>query len=272
MSNQAKNENKSSLRRSKSEKKKNSSSKEESADKPRRTLKLFTGKKGDSKKADIKKTARIISLLDNEENLVERDPVIELLDARSTKRVSFFLDSSQENLATSAHKRSHRDFPANKSSRFNIKNFMGRNLFGKSNLEDEMNDPDMAEANKHSSMLWKSAAEGSDFVHTSQSKGSELVAFTENPKIRAEVFKLLNKGRRAQHKYFKYEYAVKCHVKALELLNEANYPDDHPTMVKTVGSLNSAHHALSAFTNSANIVKIGIRCEDSGDLVKALKM
>lgn len=279
MPNQEKTGSKSSLRSSKSEKKKKvsfySSSKEESADKPRRiSLKFLTGKKGDSKKGDIKKNARKISLFDNEESLIERDPVIELLDARSTKRVSFILDSSQENPATTsaADKRSDRDPPTSKSSRFNVKNFMGRNLFGKSNLEEEMNDPDMAEANKHSSMLWKSAVEGSDFVHTSQSKGSELVAFTENPKVRAEVFKLLNKGRRAQHKYFKYEYAVKCHVKALELLNEANYPDDHPTMIKSVDSLNSAHHALSAFTTSANIVKIGIRCEDSGDLVRALKM
>jgi hypothetical protein len=43
-------------------------------------------------------------------------------------------------------------------------------------------------------------------------------------------------------------------------------------MVKTVDLLNNAYHALSSYTNSANIVKIGIRCEDSGDFVRALKM
>jgi tetratricopeptide (TPR) repeat protein len=284
MPTEAKSESQSSLGSSNSERKKkvsfNSiSSKEKSAAKPRRlSLKLL---RGDSKKGDSKKSAPKTSIFDekSEESLVERDPVIELLEARSTQRVRFTLDTSQENPASTptADKTCDRDTPAsNKSSRFNVKNFMGRNIFNKdkSDLSEELNDPDMAEANKHSSILWKSAVEGdnSDFVHTVQSQGSELIAFAENPKTRAEVVKLLNKGRRAQHKYYKYEYAVKCHVKALELLNIANYPDDHPTMVKTVDSLNSAHHALCSYTNSANIVKIGIRCEDSGDLVRALKM
>jgi hypothetical protein len=43
-------------------------------------------------------------------------------------------------------------------------------------------------------------------------------------------------------------------------------------MVKTVDSLNNAYHALSSYTNSANIVKIGIRCKDSGDFVRALNI
>lgn len=58
----------------------------------------------------------------------------------------------------------------------------------------------------------------------------------------------------------------------MELLNKANYPEDHPTVVKTLQSLNSAHHARSSYQNSANIVKMGIKYEDSGDLVRALKM
>ena len=250
------------------------------ADKPRgrlSSLKLLSVKLGDSKR----KIKESVLLDDKEEHFAEKDPVIELLEARSTQRVRFTLDNAEEiqadvaKIAADKQSTSEREPPtANGKS---IKNFMRRNLFNKGGktVEEELKDPELAEANKHS-MLWKSAAEEtSDFVHTSmtKSKGSEvMVSFTENPKTRAEVIKLLNKGRRAQHKYYRYEYAVKCHVKALEQLNKANYPDDHPTMIKTVESLNNAHHALSSYINSANIVKIGIRCEDSGDLVRALKM
>jgi len=63
-----------------------------------------------------------------------------------------------------------------------------------------------------------------------------------------------------------------AHFVALDLLKEAKYPDDHPTVVKTLQSLNNAHHALSSYQNSANIVKMGIKYEDAGELVRALKM
>ena len=247
------------------------------ADKPKgRLSSLLSSKKTDSKK-------NLVDVLDDaEEEVVEKDPVIELLEARTTQRVRFSFDSPEDNQKTDATKptadkqaASEREAPNGNGK--SIKNFMRRNLFhkGGKSVEEELKDPELAEAHKHS-MLWKSAAEEtSDFVHTSISttKGSEvMVSFTENPKTRSEVVKLLNKGKRAQHRYFRYDYAVKCHVKAMELLNKANYPNDHPTVVKTADALNSAHHALSSYVNSSNIVKIGIRCEDSGDLVRALKM
>jgi tetratricopeptide (TPR) repeat protein len=59
---------------------------------------------------------------------------------------------------------------------------------------------------------------------------------------------------------------------ALGLLKRANYPEDHPTVLKTIQCLNTAHHALSSLENSANIVKMGIKYEDAGDWVRALKM
>jgi hypothetical protein len=228
MPNEAKNESHSSLRSSKSGKKKKvsfnrSSSKEKTADKPRwLLLKLLRGDstKGGSKKIFDEK---------NEENLVEHNPVIKLLDARSTQRVSFMLDTLQENPAgTPIADQTHDQDTAtsnNKLSRFNVKNFMGRNLFNKdkSDILEELNNPDMQKANRHSSVLWKSAVEGdnSNFVHTLQLQGSELVAFMVNPKtLQAEVVKLLIKGRRTQHKYYQYKYSVKCHLKALELLKK----------------------------------------------------
>ena len=73
--------------------------------------------------------------------------------------------------------------------------------------------------------------------------------------------------------HFRYEYAVKCYLKALNILQkQANYPDDHPTVIKTVQLMNNAHHVLSSYNNSANIVKMGIKNEDAGELVKALKV
>jgi tetratricopeptide (TPR) repeat protein len=56
------------------------------------------------------------------------------------------------------------------------------------------------------------------------------------------------------------------------LLKRAKYPEDHPTVLKTIQYLNTAHHALSSLENSANIVKMGIKYEDAGDWVRALKM
>ena len=96
--------------------------------------------------------------------------------------------------------------------------------------------------------------------------------FPEDRETRATVIKLLNKARRAQFLHYRYPYAVKCYVRSLELLKEAQYPDDHPTVVKTIKLLQAAHFANSSFTNSANIVKLGIKYEDTGELVRALKM
>jgi tetratricopeptide (TPR) repeat protein len=45
-----------------------------------------------------------------------------------------------------------------------------------------------------------------------------------------------------------------------------------PTVLKTMKLLQSAHYANSSYNNSANIVKLGIKYEDAGELVRALKM
>jgi hypothetical protein len=148
MSNKAKNESHLSLRSSKLGKKKkvsfnNSSFKEKTADKPRQLLlKLL---RGDSTKGGSKK----IFNEKNEENLVKRDPVIKLLDARSTQRVRFMLDTLQENPSgtPTADQTYDQDTATsnNKLSHFNVKNFMGHNLFNKdkSDLLEELNNPDM---------------------------------------------------------------------------------------------------------------------------------
>lgn len=168
----------------------------------------------------------------------------------------------------------------------NIKQFMSRALFGSSknssstgskNLTEEELEREVNELGG-GSLIWESAATptGPEVIHTSTKRGSKqnqlMVSFTEDPKARAVVTKLLTKARKAEHIHFRYEYAVKCYLKALSILKKAKYPDDHPTVTKTVRLLNNAHHVLSSYNNSANIVKMGIKNEDAGELVKALKM
>jgi tetratricopeptide (TPR) repeat protein/predicted HTH domain antitoxin len=99
-----------------------------------------------------------------------------------------------------------------------------------------------------------------------------LSSFEEDHETRAAFLKLLNKARRAQYVYYRYQYAVRTYIKALDLLKSSFYPDSHPAVVKTMKSLNNAYFAVSSLKNSANIVKLGIKYEDSGELVRALKM
>lgn len=99
-----------------------------------------------------------------------------------------------------------------------------------------------------------------------------LSSFEEDPETRAALLKLLNKARRAQYIYFRYQYAVRTYIKAIELLKNASYPDEHPAVVKTLKSLHNAYFAVSSLKNSANIVRLGIKYEDSGELIRALKM
>jgi hypothetical protein len=148
MLNEVKSDSHSSLRPSKSGKKKkvsfkSSSCKEKTADKPQQLLlKLL---RGDSIKGGAKK----IFDEKNEENLVERDLVIKLLDVRSTQRVRFMLDTLQENPTGTPTTDQTQDQDTatsnNKSSCFNIKNFMGHNLFNKdkSDLSEALNNSDM---------------------------------------------------------------------------------------------------------------------------------
>jgi tetratricopeptide (TPR) repeat protein len=205
----------------------------------------------------------------------EDDPVMTIFESRNTQRVRFTL----EGVADEAPRVKEEAAPTQNSGS-GIKSFMSRALFGTSkssrNLDEEMK-REVAQLDR--SLVWESAETptGAEVVHTTQPDKQKtgavlMLSFEEDPKARANVVKLLNKARRAEHIHFRYEYAVKCYLKALSILKKVNYPDDHPTVLKTVRLLNNAHHVLSSYKNSANIVKMGIKNEDSGELVKALKM
>lgn len=196
-------------------------------------------------------------------------------------------------------------------SKFNIKKFMRGALFGgssngsnkkSSNEEFELEfEREMEEATKNcdNEMIWSTQEDGIPEVLRTTAKRSSSgvtpyttsdtnansnasvdgsavtgvkVSFAEDYETRAMIIKLINKARRAQFLHYRYEYAVKCYMKALEILRSANYPEDHPTVIKTMKLLQSAHQANSSYNDSANIVKLGIKYEDSGELIRALKM
>jgi tetratricopeptide (TPR) repeat protein len=218
----------------------------------------------------------------DDEGAVEEDPVMSLFKARSTQRVRFQLENAGPTVQEARDRPEKSPISSPQQSASSLKKFMKSALFTKGDkymegsaaaeLDDEVS-RELESAKRD--MVWESFENpsGSEVVHTRTASGRSLdVSFSENKQTRAQVIKLLNKARRAQFVHYRYEYAVKCYIKSLDLLTKAQYPDDHPTVAKTLGSLNNAYHALSSYKNSANIVKMGIKYEDTGELVRALKM
>lgn len=237
----------------------------------------------------------------------EADPVMTIFEKRNTQRVRFTLAGDSESVISGSETRRKPDVGKtgdscngvnnDNSSTGNLKQFMSRVLFGSNSkfnsseasskkLSEEEMEREVKELGG-ASLIWESAATptGPEVIHTKNNRNNReksqhttaapelTLSFTEDPKARAAVEKLISKASKAEHSHFRYEYSVKCYLKALNILQkQANYPDDHPTVVKTFRLMNNAHNVLSSYNNSANIVKMGIKNEDAGELVKALKM
>ena len=213
----------------------------------------------------------------------EEDPVIALFEARNKQRVRFCAEvnagvSKNENaIAKEPNATKEPDDDGGNVSPFNIKTFMGRIIFNKTTANPKQDAEEDEEDFGKSPIVWESnqiEEESPEVVYTTSSpqKTSFKVSFSENAEVRSTVVKLLDKARRAQFSHYRYRYAVKCYIKANELLSEAKYPDDHPLLTKVLRLLNNAHHALSCFDNSANITQMGVKHEEQNDLIKALKM
>lgn len=235
------------------------------------------GKKGKSRKgllkrlfSDKRKNYADVQDEGDENDLDEsEDPVMTVFAERNTQRVRF---------STAEEPDAEEETPIDKTSGNNVKQFMSRALFSgtksSKKLKEEM---EREVAQLGGSLVWESP-EGSTGPEVSllnkggKNSANNVVTFTEDPRIRARHAKLLNKAHKAQHTYFRYEFAVKCYLKALNLLKSSNYPETHPLGTKTVELLNNSHQVLSSYNSSVRIVKIGIKHEDKGELVKALKM
>ena len=235
--------------------------------------------------------------------LDEDDPVMVLFQARSKQRVRFSLEEGvqpKERGVSMTRQDSgvpvpeqHQQQPDASFTRtpFNIKTFMKGALFGgtsNNSKQQGMSEEFEFELAKeveevkleNNQMSWCTPDDEPEVLKKNHSRVSAITdaddiaasSFAEDRETRAAVMKLLNKARRAQVLHSRYSYAVKCYVRSLELLKEASYPDSHPTVVKTLKLLQNAHFCETSFRNSANIVKLGIKYEDTGELVRALKM
>ena len=158
---------------------------------------------------------------------------------------------------------------SNSTGTINIKKFVTGALFGggnKSAASDKEFQQEVAkEVEAEKDLVWESnndSPDGGEILYTRQRKSAGgqadnnaqlTISFTERPKTRATVLKLINKGRRAQFVYYRYDYAVNYFVRAMDMLTAEKYPDSHPTVRKTLEELNDAHHKLSSFNNSANV-------------------
>jgi tetratricopeptide (TPR) repeat protein len=195
------------------------------------------------------------------------DPVMTIFQSRNTQRVRFALEEGVES-----------DEPKTKEKNLGVKQFMSRALFSSTKSSKKLKEEIEREvAELGGSLVWQSieTSTGSEVVYSKSSNKKQnsepTPSFSEDPKIRSKHAKLLSKAKRAEN-HFRYEYAVKCYLKAVNMMKMAKYPEDYPTVTRTHELLNSAHQMLSSYNNSVRIVKLGIRHEDSGELVRALKM
>mmetsp|Transcript_14074 Transcript_14074/g.21502 ORF Transcript_14074/g.21502 Transcript_14074/m.21502 type:complete len:745 (+) Transcript_14074:108-2342(+) len=228
--------------------------------------------------------------LEDERFQRREDPVIALLEARSMHRVRFCEDEYSvisTKAETTEYPNSNLLDPAESNgTSFNIKTFMGRILYKPSVSENNKGDEAIfagefsdEEREGYEAIAWESRGLDRlnlkpEIVHTTSSVTTEpfMPSFVEDPLIRAKALKMLETGQKAQHSHYQYKYALKCYIKAHRLLSDAKYPDNHQVLVKAIRFLNNAHHILNCLISSAKIVKMGIKYEESGDLVKALKM
>jgi len=96
--------------------------------------------------------------------------------------------------------------------------------------------------------------------------------FQEDPQVTKRIERLLGRANRAHTRTYRYEHAIGYYLAALEMLTKEGYPESHELVSRAVRKLNDCHHAQSSLKNSANIVKMGIKHENRGEFVRALKM
>lgn len=232
--------------------------------------------RGNKSKSDVAETDDVI--FPEEE---EQDPVIQLFRSRTTHRVRFSLggdennqDVAKESSSASIATESTASSPGGATKKsLSIKRFINGALFSNGNKSRALNDEFEAEfakeienAKQNTEIVWGQTPDVDEL------RADDTMAFPEDPNIHAKLIKLLSKAQSAQHTYYRYEYAVNCYMKALDILQAHKYPEQHRLAVTTYQALNNAHHALNAYKNSSNIVKMGIKYEDSGELIRALKM
>jgi tetratricopeptide (TPR) repeat protein len=196
----------------------------------------------------------------------EEDPVLSYFTARQT-RVRF---ATQE-VTSPGRPTAAANEPA--EARKSLKQFVQGALFPTNNnsnrkVQDEI-DQALAQAGGLSQVTTPSRRTGAN---------DESLSPTE---VVQQVLKLRNKAARAIQIHHRYKYALKCLTNALNLLEGtasklkpgtvAHRKHEELTQA-TRNELEQAHAMATAYANSANIVRMGIKAEDMGQYIKALKL
>ncbi len=121
---------------------------------------------------------------------------------------------------------------------------------------------------KHSPSGGPSKAE----VGTTATTATECIPFDEDPAVASNINELIRKGKKAQYVNYQYPKASKYYLEAISELDENSYPEYHKLRSITLHLLNDTYHALRTLEHSADIVKMGLKHEEKGELLKALKM
>ena len=196
------------------------------------------------------------------------DPLMSVIEAHNTQVVRFNLNRNETN--DDSEYGSPEKLDTSQSNKlFSMKNV----LFGQSSVEK---DSEFSKGLKFQNSLEdikpQRKKETKNKILISLSKPDESKPFIEDPVTNLKICDIICKGKRAQFSTFKYTNAVKYYLDALKKLDEHNYPDSHPLKVRAVKQLNDTHHSQKSMVNSAEIVTMGLRHEDKGELVKAMKM
>lgn len=216
-----------------------------------------------SRRASVERyPTRKSSRSDDDDEDEEDDPVLSYFTARQT-RVRFAAHETNNTTKSSI-----RDEPP--EARKSLKRFLQGALFLNNNNNNRkvQNEIDQAVAQA-----------GPSRVTTPRTSATAPTPNSLAPQeVVKQVLKLRNKAARAIQIHHRYKYALKCLTKALNLLEGTQHKNastkrKHDELTRaTRNELEQAHAMATAYANSANIVRMGIKAEDLGQYIKALKL
>ncbi len=205
----------------------------------------------------------------NKNTIHDHEPIANIIKSRNMTKVRFDLTKNiiydDHNSSVSNNRNNKSIYSATNLSQ--VQGFMNRVLFGTNH--NSVNDLD--ECNDDSQLMFKSNGNKS-ILQTHQTSNTANNQFQEDSIVTANIKDLILKGRKAQYITFQYHKASKYLLQAISKIDEHNYPDCHKLKITTLGLLNDTHHSMRSLEHSSDIVKIGLKHEEKGDYIKALKM
>ena len=216
----------------------------------------------------------------NVQNIDYLGSLATIINSKNNKKVRFDLtqniityhDTKSKNDLTELKVRNHQSLSP--SSISHVKRFMNRVLFGnQSSDNDEVpcsdhDDNKIRPMNKNYGSLPHSSLP----LESTPISNEKDDSFEEDIKISNLIEEIVQKGKKAQYSTFHYPTASKCYLEAMTKLDQNLYPETHNLRAMTLSLLNDTHHSMRILEHSSDIVKLGLKYEEKGEFVKALKM